>query len=122
MLKKPRQGMKRANGEQGFTLVELIVVLAILALLAGLALPKFSNILGDSKTKAHNTNLRLIEQAAELYYTQTSTEQAQSTISDNNHYLVIGNYLREAPTNPLTNTKNYRVTIDASGNVTVNTP
>lgn len=121
MLRKISKSMKGEFDERGFTLVELIVVMAILALLAVLAVPKFGTVLSDSKAKAHNANLRLIEQAAELYYTQTSTAQAQSTILDNTHPLVDGGYLKEAPTNPLTNTKNYTVTITADGEVTVGT-
>lgn len=103
--------MMRKGNIKGFTLVELIVVMAILALLAGLAVPKFVSILSGSKSNVHNSNLRLIEQAAEIYSTQNSGDQKQTTI-DGNDYLVSGGYLKEAPTNPLTGAKDYWVEIN----------
>lgn len=121
MLAKMRNAMNGENGEQGFTLIELIVVMAILAVLAGLVVPKYGDILSGSKTKAHEANLRLIEQAAELYYTQTSKTQVQSPIADDTHYLVNEGYLKEAPTNPLTNNKDYLVTIEAGGVIKLST-
>jgi len=122
MILKLCSVMKERDNSRGFTLVELIVVMAILALLASLAVPKFGSVLSDSKTTAHEANLRLIEQAAELYWAKTSTPQAQSTIADDTHYLVTNRYLKEAPVNPLTETNNYRVTIAADGKITVDVP
>ncbi|MDD2620505.1 MAG: prepilin-type N-terminal cleavage/methylation domain-containing protein [Syntrophomonadaceae bacterium] len=71
------RNLKRKNGEQGFTLVELIVVMAILALLAGLVIPEFGNILSDSKTKAHKANKQLIEAAVEICYTNGDFDSDQ---------------------------------------------
>lgn len=122
MILKLCSVMKGKDNDRGFTLVELIVVMAILALLASLAVPKFGSVLSDSKTKAHQANLSLIEQAADLYWANTATAQAQSTIADDTHYLVTSGYLKKAPTNPLTGTKNYRVTIAADGKITVDVP
>jgi len=43
--------MKR-NGQQGFTLIELIMVIVILGILAATALPKFVNLSDDAKQAA----------------------------------------------------------------------
>lgn len=52
---------------QGFTLVELLVVLAILGMLAALVGPQVLNQLGGAKSKSATIQIRDLEQALELY-------------------------------------------------------
>lgn len=61
-MKKTRQ-----RTSSGFTLVELLVVLAILGMLAALVGPQVLNQLGGAKTKAASIQIRDFEQALELY-------------------------------------------------------
>ncbi|MEN6326266.1 MAG: prepilin-type N-terminal cleavage/methylation domain-containing protein [Syntrophomonas sp.] len=111
MLRKLNKGMKRKTDEQGFTLVELIVVMAILAILVALAVPKFSSVLSDSKTKAHNANIEMIESAVEVCYTNggfTSTELNGNT--DLMATLQSGGYLKDVViTDPTDSGKKYSV-------------
>jgi len=67
MLIKIRKMMKRKSNQKGFTLVELMVVMAILALLAGLAMPKFTGVLSAAREDANNANLRMLQNAVDLY-------------------------------------------------------
>jgi len=53
--------------EAGFSLLELLVVLAILALLAGLVAPRVIGYLGGAKTDTAKMQLRNIESALDLY-------------------------------------------------------
>lgn len=51
----------------GFTLMELLVVLAILGLLMSLVAPQVLNQLGGAKTKTALIQIRDLEQALEMY-------------------------------------------------------
>jgi len=59
----------RAN--HGFTLVELLVVLAILGLLAGLVGPKVLNQLGGAKSKTAKIQIKDFEQSLDIYKLDT---------------------------------------------------
>lgn len=54
--------------EAGFTLVELLVVLAIIALIATLVAPQVLRYLGSARTNAAKAQIHNLESALELYY------------------------------------------------------
>lgn len=69
MRMKIGQAIKAAGRDQdGYTLVELLVVLAIIALIATLAAPQVLKYLGTAKVNAAKAQIRNIESALELYY------------------------------------------------------
>ena len=53
--------------ERGFTLMELLVVLAILGLLMSLVGPRVLNSLGGAKTKTAGIQIKDLEQTLEMY-------------------------------------------------------
>jgi general secretion pathway protein G len=63
----------RENPESGFTLLELLVVLGIIAVLAALVAPQVVRYLSDARSQAATTQLKNIESAVELYYLDTGT-------------------------------------------------
>jgi general secretion pathway protein G len=60
--------MTRDNKEAGFTLVELLVVLVILALLAALVGPKVIGYMSASKVKTAHVQIASYQTALELYH------------------------------------------------------
>lgn len=59
---------RHSAADAGLTLVELLVVLAILALVAGIAAPQVLRYLGTAKTEAARTQLNHLASAVELYF------------------------------------------------------
>jgi len=62
---------RRANGQAGFTLVELLVVLVILVLLASLVAPRVVGYLGSSRVKAAKVQVQSLTTALELFKVDT---------------------------------------------------
>lgn len=60
--------MSRNRGDGGFTLIELMLVVAILSLLAAIAIPKFGNMIIKAKEAAVKANLGALRGALTIYY------------------------------------------------------
>lgn len=78
MRNQIKQLLKKENG---FTLVELLAVLAILALIVGISIPLIGKVIDNSTAKANETEQALVLDAARLYYMdeKNSNEDEVST-------------------------------------------
>lgn len=81
---------------QGFTLVEIMIVVAIIGLLASLAIPSFMKARQETRRSACINNLRLIDHAKEQW--ATSCNKNLGDVPDMT--ADIRPYLRTAPTCP----------------------
>lgn len=76
------------KGKSGFTLVELVIVIAILAIVAAIAIPTAANVIGNANKAADNSNAQAIEMAikecqAEGVAYNTNPSNTFKTVSDN---------------------------------------
>jgi len=62
----------QANGWAGFTLVELLVVVAVIGIISAIAMPNLLNALDKSKQKKTMSDVRTIGVAVEAYATDAS--------------------------------------------------
>jgi general secretion pathway protein G len=65
---KIRNGHKTRRNERGFTLVEVLVVITIIALMMGLVGPRVLNYLTESKTKAAKIQIESFSAALDLFF------------------------------------------------------
>ena len=69
--------MKKFCSKSGFTLVELIVVIAILGILAGIAVPAYSGYIKKAHAAADYTPLDAIKPAVVFAYTDKHVKDAE---------------------------------------------
>ena len=63
------------RSEKGFTLVELMIVVVIIGILASIAIPKFTNLIGKTKASEAKQQLGSIVKLEQTYYFTTNAYQ-----------------------------------------------
>lgn len=91
----------RANPHGGFTLIEMLVVMTLIALLLTLAVPRYFNALDNGRLKVQRQNAATLRDAIDKFY------------ADQGHYpdalddLVAKRYLRQVPLDPVSEAANW---------------
>lgn len=76
------------KNRKGFTLVELVVVIAILGILAGLAIPRFMDATTNARGSRLVADLRTIESAESMYYAEKGEFATMKQLVDNGYLAV----------------------------------
>jgi len=98
----------------GFTFIELMIVMAIIAILMAVALPIYSRSIVRSKESVLKNNLFTLRTVIDEY--TYDKQKAPQTLQD----LVSDGYLRQIPIDPITgNADSWRLIMEDAGN-TVN--
>lgn len=120
---------KKILSNNGFTLVELLVVIVILGILSSIGIQQFGGIQQRAANQAHNTNLRILRSSAQIcilvegypsdQVTWNSTTPAEGTAQHNWR-----NYLDGWPSIPRGSERDdgeteYEVTINTNGTIEV---
>ncbi|HXS13939.1 MAG TPA: type II secretion system protein [Acidobacteriaceae bacterium] len=92
---RTRQSEAQAR-ESGFTLFELMIVMAIIAILASVAVPSYINAVRHGREAALRQDLWVMRQAIDSY--TVDKEKAPQSLDD----LVQSGYLKAIPTDPMT--------------------
>jgi type II secretion system protein G len=99
------------NGERGFTLLELMVVVAIISIIAAILVPNFFHARAQAAVSACEANIRAIATAAELFYSDNQLyptagiSPVSTSFGDGN--TTVGRYLSQAPLDPASGGSGY---------------
>jgi len=85
-----------SSGEGGFTLLELLIVMVIIATLAAIAIPMYMRNVQAAKEAVLREDLRVMRTAINSY--TVDKEKAPQSLDD----LVSGGYLKAVPKDPIT--------------------
>jgi len=91
-----RRARRAASSEGGFTLLELLIVMVIIATLAAIAIPMYLRNVQAAKEAVLREDLRVMRQAISSY--TVDKEKAPQSLDD----LVTGGYLKAIPKDPVT--------------------
>jgi general secretion pathway protein G len=86
----------RRNAEQGFTLIELMIVMTIISLLAAIAIPSYINNIRRAKEAVLREDLHTMRTAIDSY--TVDKQKAPQSLDD----LVQAGYLKAMPKDPIT--------------------
>ena len=121
MLKKLRKMLKK---QEGFTLVELTIVVVILGILAGIGVQQYANVQQRAKEAADKANRKVLTNATNMWLILgPGLDEDPDEDPDEDGYEVqdtdlVPQYLDEWPDYPLDEKETYTVTVKTTGDST----
>lgn len=108
--------MKNKKKNKGFTLIELVIVIAIIAILISIAAMKYSSTNLAAEAAAHNANVKVLKSAGILYLID-NPDKKEISLDDLKPYLEGGKIPK--PAKHLNGAKDFTITSTEDGDVTV---
>lgn len=109
--------MKLKKRQRGFTLIELVIVIAIIAILISIAAMKYSTANLAAEAAAHNSNVKVLKSAGILYLIDHPDEKDTISVEKLAPYLEGGKIPK--PAKHLSDAKDFTVTATDDGDVEV---
>jgi general secretion pathway protein G len=90
--------LSNRRAQRGFTLIEMMIVVAIIAILVSILVPNFVRARAQAQTSACESNLKEIATAIELYQTDNDRYPDGGSVDPSNDEL--SPYLKQTPVDP----------------------
>ena len=77
---------EKRRGNRGFTLAELLIVVAIIGVLIAIAVPVFSGVMGKAQSATEEANARSCHAESMIGYMIDKTKTTNTVVYDNTSY------------------------------------
>jgi len=103
MIKISNFKFQISNFKKGFTLIEIMVVIAIIGILSSFLIGAFSGLRQTTRDSQRKTDLRLIQSALEIYRSDTGKYSSSSPINPCGGSWTVSStvYMQKIPCDPL---------------------
>jgi general secretion pathway protein G len=112
MITHQQKYLKLKKVFTGFTLIELMVVMTVIALLISIAVPRYFHSIDNAKEATLKQSLSVMREAIDKYY--GDNERYPSSIQE----LVTKKYIRAVPVDPITETAESWVIVSPGQDIT----
>lgn len=114
----------KKNNKKGFTLVELVIVVAVMAVLVAIAIPTVKSVVNSAKTAVSDSNANTIESMIKLYMAEkevtVSADNIDKALTEAHLGIESGTYVYDDTTGSVkagtaaSNANQYLITFTAS--------
>jgi general secretion pathway protein G len=102
-LPHPLDARRRCAAARGFTLIEMVVVMTLIALLLTLAIPRYFAVIDNGRLNVQRQNVATIRDAIDKFFGD------QGKYPESLDELVTKRYLRQVPLDPVSESANWIV-------------
>lgn len=111
----------RWKNQRGFTLVELMVVVAIIGILVSIAVPSYQKVTETARKNACQANMRAVLGAVQIIRMENAGIDPAGRL-DEQHALMAVKLFSEVPTCPSGGDLYYSIDVDNDGTITIACP
>src|ERR1039458_9888111 len=104
-----RSGSGRSSLKRGFTLIEMMIVMAIIVILIAVAVPFYQKAITRAKESVLHSNISAMRSAIDEY--SFDKQKAQGSLQD----LVKDGYLHDVPKDPIAQTNDWKIIMEDAG-------